>query len=57
MEVSRDDLSLPLAIADSAKELAELCGVTAEQVVDGASKSKKMKKPKYVKVEIEEDEV
>lgn len=56
MEVTKDDLSLPLAIADTAQELARLRGVNALQVLQGASRAHKMRKPRWVKVELEEDE-
>ena len=40
MAVSQDELRLPIAIADTAKELAELLGTTENAVKCGASKSR-----------------
>lgn len=57
MAVTRDALSLPLAVADSAKELAELRGAKRESILSAISRWKKgaIKCPGYIMVEIEED--
>lgn len=55
--VTRDEFELPVAIADTAKELARICGVSNRTVISGAlrSKSGKVKKSRYIKVEIDDD--
>lgn len=39
MRVSADDLELPEIVADSAAELAELCGVTINAIYSGTSRT------------------
>lgn len=56
MEVTKDELSLPLAVADTAQELARICGVKPLQVLHGVSKSKQLKRPRWVCVKLEEEE-
>lgn len=58
MEVSRDKYSLPLAVADSAKELAELRGVKRNNIESIISNTKKngWNNPKYIVVEVDEEE-
>ena len=57
MAVSQDKLSLPVAIADTAKELAELLGTTENNVKSSASKSKHgvYKNSRYIAVRIDEE--
>lgn len=57
MAVTRDALSLPLAVADSAKELAELRGAKRESILSAISRWKKgtIKRPGYIVVEVEEE--
>lgn len=57
MAVTRDRLSLPLAVADSAAELAELRGVKKETIRSLVSRGRtgKIKRPGYIVVEVEED--
>lgn len=57
MLVTKDEFELPVAIADTAKELARICGVSNRTVISGAlrSKSGKVKKSRYIKVEIDDD--
>ena len=57
MAVTRDALSLPLAVADSAKELAELRGAKRENILCSISRWKKgtVRCPGYIVVEVEED--
>ena len=57
MVVTKDEYELPVAIADTAKELARICGVSNRTVISGAlrSKSGKVKKSRYIKVEIDDD--
>lgn len=57
MAVTKDALSLPLAVADSAAELAELRGVQVETIRSLVSRGRtgKIKRPRYIVVEVEED--
>ena len=57
MAVSQDELSLPIAIADTAKELAELLGTTENNVKSSASKCKHgvYKNSRYIAVRIDEE--
>ena len=57
MAVTKDRLSLPLAVADSAAELAELRGVKKETIRSLISRGRtgKIKRPGYIVVEVEED--
>lgn len=56
MKVTTDELSLPIAVANSTRELAEICGVTQANVQRGIWSSGKVKYPIYISVNIEEDE-
>ena len=57
MAVTRDALSLPLAVADSAAELARLRGIKQGTVLCAISRWKKgvVKCPRYIVVEVEEE--
>ena len=57
MAVTKDALSLPLAVADSAAELAEMRGVKKETIRSLISRGRtgKIKRPGYIVVEVEED--
>ena len=57
MAVSQDELRLPIAIADTAKELAELLGTTENNVKSSASKNKHgvYKNSQYIAVKIDEE--
>ena len=57
MAVWQDKFSLPVAIADTAKELAELLGTTENNVKSSASKGKHgvYKNPRYIAVRIDEE--
>ena len=57
MAVTKDALSLPLAVADSAAELAELRGVKVDTIRSSISRGRtgKIKRPGYIVVEVEED--
>lgn len=57
MKVSKDRLELPLAIADTAGELAKICNTSPDCIMSIVSKSKKgiIKNPGFVKIEIEDD--
>lgn len=58
MAVTKDALSLPLAVEDSAAELAELRGVQVETIRSLISRGRtgKIKRPGYIVVEVEEEE-
>ena len=57
MAVTKAALSLPLAVADSVAELAELRGVKKETIRSLVSRGRtgKIKRPGYIVVEVEED--
>ena len=57
MAVTKDRLSLPLAVADSAAELAELRGVQVETIRSLISRGRKgtVRCPGYIVVEVEDD--
>lgn len=54
LKVTQDKYSLPMAVAESAEELAEICGVTKENIFSRISEGKNLKYPSYIMVEIEE---
>lgn len=58
MKVTKDRYSLPVAVADSPKELAALCGVSPNAIYSGFSHEKKgdWKSP-YVKVVVDDDDM
>lgn len=54
MLVSKDELELPLAVADSPAELARMIGASSNSIKSAISKSKrKGTKSQYKKVEVE----
>ena len=57
MAVTKDALSLPLAVADSAAELARLRGAKRENILCSISRWKKgtVRCPGYIVVEVEDD--
>lgn len=57
MKVTKDRYSLPVAVADSPKELAALCGVSQNAIYSAFSHEKRgdWKSP-YVKVTVDDDE-
>ena len=55
MAVTADRLSLPLAVAESAGELARLRGVKKRTVFSGICISRRLKYPRYIVVDGEED--
>lgn len=57
MYVTFDKYELPLAVADSPRELAEMTGRgTRQTVLSAISHSKYQKRSRYHKVEVEDDE-
>lgn len=59
MKVTADDLQLPLAVADTAQELADLCGTTSNNITSTVShwKAGRIKNPSYVCVEVKKDDL
>lgn len=55
LAVTGDDLSLPLAVAESMDELARMQGVKEATVRRQICMSKKYTHPKYIMVEVEDD--
>lgn len=51
MRVTTDDLELPVAVAGSAKELADLCGTTENCVLSSISHER----AGWLRIEIEEE--
>lgn len=58
MEITKDEYELPIVVADSRKELAEMVGVEPSYISShiGHYKRGRLKKPRFIVVEIEEDE-
>lgn len=58
MKVTRDKFELPVAIADSPKELAKMVGSTANTINSAVNKYERgvHKTSKYIRVKIEECE-
>lgn len=57
MEVTRDRYELPVAVADSATELAKMAGVKPQSIMEHTCKAArgKIKRQRFVKVEVEDD--
>lgn len=57
VKIEKDKYELPVAAANTAEELAKMCGTSVHSVMSIVSKTKKgiIKKPTYIKVEIEEE--
>ena len=53
--VTRDELELPLIVADSVKELAVKCGCTENAISVGINYKKNGGKSRFVKVVVEDD--
>lgn len=58
LRVTADDIELPLAVADSAAELARMCGCSQNNIYSTISQKNlgKIKHGQFKRVEIEEDE-
>jgi hypothetical protein len=58
MEISQDGLELPVAVADTAAELAKMSGTSAEVVRSSISKVRRgiHKKSRFIEIEINESE-
>ena len=57
MAVDLEYYELPYAVADTAEELAKMCGVTKNNVYSAMShvKNGRAKRSRYVKVEVEDE--
>lgn len=57
MAVDLEYYELPYAVADTAEELAKMCGVTKNNVYSAIShvKNGRAKRSRYVKVEVEDE--
>lgn len=57
MKVTDDEYELPLAVADTASELARMCGLNKNGVLVAISNAKRRKtKCQYVKVVIDDED-
>ena len=57
IEVTKDEYELPIAVADSAGELANLCGTTKNAVTSSAyRKGRKGRKGRFRRVDIQEND-
>lgn len=55
MEITKDKYELPIAVADTAGELAKICGTTKNAILSSISKSNiGFIKPRYIRVKIED---
>ena len=56
MKVTKDKYQLPVAVAESAPELARICGTTKDVVRSQASHYRhgRLKKPSYICVEVDD---
>lgn len=59
MLVTSDEYELPLAVADTASELAEICGVRENNIISSIShfKAKNHKRCKWVCVHVSDEEL
>lgn len=56
LKVTPDRYELPVAVADTGKELARICGVSENNVYNTMTKARKLgHRCKYIRVEVEED--
>lgn len=55
MAVTKDKYRLPLAVADSMRELAQMCGVKESSVGHGIALAEKGKKTKFIRVWVEQE--
>ena len=56
MEATTDEIELPVAIADSPRELASIVGNKPSNIISSASKSRSGKKRKYISVDLEDED-
>ena len=56
LKVTPDRYELPVAVADSGKELARICGVSSNNVYNTMTKARKLgHKCQYIRVNVGED--
>lgn len=56
MKVTTDEFELPIYYADSVRELAKMCGVKSERILDSIrNKPNKYKKREYIMVKYNDD--
>ena len=57
MKVTRDKYQLPIAVADSPKELGKMCGCSANSVSSAISrlKSGQLHRPRFVCVDVDDE--
>lgn len=55
LEVTPDEYQLPLAVAESRKELAVMRGITSKQIKDYLAKTRagKIKNPRFIRIEVD----
>ena len=57
LKVTKDKYELPVAVAESAAELARICGTTENYVRSSASHHRhRRRRGRYISVEVEEEE-
>lgn len=58
IEVTQDEYELPVAVADTARELAEIVGTTTNNIISQCSHRRKgrLKSSRFRMIEIEEEE-
>lgn len=58
MEVTQDPLELPLAVAETARELADMAGVKVDAIYQSISRIQhgKRKRNRFIRVTVDEDE-
>lgn len=57
MKVTTDEFELPIYYADSIRELAKMCGVKSEHILDSIrNKPNKYKKREYILVKYNDDD-
>ena len=58
MEVTQDPLELPLAVAETARELADMTGVKVDAVYQSISRRQRgeRKRTRFIRVTVDEDE-
>lgn len=57
MEVTRDRYELPVAVADSATELAEIVGVKPQSICQSRMRAEKgkLRHQRFIRVEVDDD--
>ena len=55
MEVSKDRYRLPIAVANTARELALICGVEESNIVCAASRDKGTERRRFIRIIVEDE--